>query len=194
MNTNSAGNSSTTTHAPAANFATTITITVIPVAKAPSPLTSIPRATSNPDAVRHQCPTIPACDKVNAINAPTANKGIRRSVTPPNKISKSPAKSASAQMPCENTSRRPQRLPKRLHSVTNGLDASQSRTPRGKRLGQDPHSHQLQRRGLPRRRLSQSHHRYRMSPRSDHPIQPNHDHHRQSPDKKIIRSLKRRPR
>ena len=107
MNSTAAGNSSTTTQAPSANFATTITSAVIPVAKAPSPFTRMLCQVPAHDAVLTQCPTIPTCDKVNARNAPTANKGISRSVTPPNRISSSPARIASAQIPSEYTSRRP---------------------------------------------------------------------------------------
>src|SRR5208282_3509347 len=88
-------------------------------------------------------------------------------------------------------SRRNHRFPERLHSVTNRLDARQSRASRSKRPKQQPQSHRLQsRRSLLRRR----HHRDWMPPRRHHLVKPNHNHHRQSSHKQIGRSNKCRPR
>ena len=38
--------------------------------------------------VRHQWPTMPACESVKARKAPTANSGINRSVMPPKMINR----------------------------------------------------------------------------------------------------------
>ena len=73
--------SSTLTHAPEVNFATSTTISVTPVASAPIPLINMLCRAPRP-GLRIQCPTIPACESVNARNAPMANSGISRSVTP----------------------------------------------------------------------------------------------------------------
>ncbi len=56
---------------------------------APSPFTIMLCSAPGPRVLR-QCPTIPACDSVNARNAPIANSGINRSVTPRKIISKIP--------------------------------------------------------------------------------------------------------
>src|SRR5579883_2997522 len=71
-----------TTQAPSVNFAASTTRTVAPVARAPTPLTTMLVRACRPP-VRFQCATIPACESVKARNAPTANSGIKRSVTPP---------------------------------------------------------------------------------------------------------------
>ena len=82
------GSSSVITHAPSANFATSTTTRVTPVARAPSPLIDdVERRGARPPA-RSQCATMPACESVNARNAPTANSGISRSVMPPKTISR----------------------------------------------------------------------------------------------------------
>ena len=48
-----------------------------------------------------QCATIPACERVNAKNAPMANKGIRLSVMPPKPMSSPADRTASTSMPRE---------------------------------------------------------------------------------------------
>src|ERR1035438_7787232 len=48
-----------------------------------------------------QWKTMPVCESVNARKAPTANSGIRRSVTPPNRINITAASAASTYTPWE---------------------------------------------------------------------------------------------
>src|SRR4051794_14545611 len=52
---------------------------------------------------RHQCTTIPACDRVNERNTPTAYRGISLEVSPPKPETSIAAKSASAAMPLLKT-------------------------------------------------------------------------------------------
>ena len=92
--------SRTLTQAPEVNFATSTTTSVTPVATAPRPLTSMFRTAPGPRFL-HQWPTIPACESVNARNAPIAKSGISRSVTPPKTISRIAASAKSTTMPCE---------------------------------------------------------------------------------------------
>src|SRR5262245_16785300 len=84
--------------APSVNFAARTTRTVIPVAMPPNPFATMVRTAPGPPT-RNQWPTIPACDSVNARNAPTANSGMRRSVTPRNTIKSSLASTASDTIP-----------------------------------------------------------------------------------------------
>src|SRR5208283_790269 len=97
---------SSVNHAPSTNFATSTTTTVTPVTNAPNPFTSAYFLQCGALAF-HQCRTIPACESVNARNAPTAYNGINRSVTPPNRNSSTPANTASTTIPCVYTSLRP---------------------------------------------------------------------------------------
>ena len=88
------------TQAPSRNLETSTTTSVTPVQTAPAALIAIDFRACGPPS-RHQCATIPACESVNARNAPTANSGIRWSVIPPKAI-RSPADSAArTRMPCE---------------------------------------------------------------------------------------------
>ena len=77
------------THAPSTNLAAITTTRATAVATVPMALTSREAdALLSPACAmtRRQWTTMPACDSVKARNAPTANRGIRRSVMPPNAI------------------------------------------------------------------------------------------------------------
>ena len=86
---------------PALNFATSTITDVIPVATAPKPFTNACHSRPRCFSIFSQCTTIPACDNVNARNAPIAYRGISRSVTPPNRIRISAVNPVSAYIPCE---------------------------------------------------------------------------------------------
>ena len=75
-NSKSPGISRIMTQAPSRNFDTRTTTRVTPVQTAPAALITIDFFAWLP-ASRLQCTTIPACESVNARNAPTANSGIR---------------------------------------------------------------------------------------------------------------------
>ena len=70
------------------------------VAIAPARFVASRRRAPRPRS-RAQCATIPACDSVNAENAPTAKSGMRRSVIPRKTASRSAASTASTTMPLE---------------------------------------------------------------------------------------------
>ena len=59
----------TAIQAPSANFETTTTTSVMPVATAPTALIHSERRCA-PAPTRRQCCTMPACESVNARNAP----------------------------------------------------------------------------------------------------------------------------
>jgi hypothetical protein len=50
---------------------------------------------------RNQWTDMPSCESVKAMNAPTANSGISRSVIPLNTVSSNPAVAANHSMPTE---------------------------------------------------------------------------------------------
>ena len=50
---------------------------------------------------------MPACERVNDRNTPTAYSGMRAWVSPPNSHSSAPATSANSRIPFENTRRSP---------------------------------------------------------------------------------------
>ncbi len=95
-----------TIHAPPANLLAPMTSKATPVAAAPSPLSAARGAQPGPRS-RHQWTTMPACDRVKARNAPTANRGIRAWVSPPKTTTSSAARPASSRIPLEKTSRSP---------------------------------------------------------------------------------------
>jgi len=91
------------------NFATRITTRADPLRRAPAPL--IARLYRHPGSrSRRWCAVIPACEKVNALKAPTANRGIRRSMLAPSKIVISEARQARARIPADRARRHPLRV------------------------------------------------------------------------------------
>jgi hypothetical protein len=64
------GMKSSVIQAPSTNFATSTTTTVTPVTNAPNPFTRALQPMRA--AIFRQCITMPACESVNARNAPTA--------------------------------------------------------------------------------------------------------------------------
>ena len=94
------------THAPSVNFETTTTSVTTAVAAAPTALMASRRG--QPDSRRRQwCTTMPACERVNAKNRPTANSGMSALTSPPNATSRVPAATASTSIPFDRTSRSP---------------------------------------------------------------------------------------
>src|SRR5271156_6225405 len=82
-------------HAPSVNLATSTMTSVMPVARAPTPLMIMRRSVPLPPS-RFQCITMPAWESVKARKAPMAKSG--RSVTPPKTIRRSAAKPTRATM------------------------------------------------------------------------------------------------
>ena len=79
------GISNATNHAPEVNLAASTMSVVAPVATAPVPLTNMcqPRPVWLASCFC-QCFTIPACERVNARNAPIAYSEMMLSMLPPN--------------------------------------------------------------------------------------------------------------
>ena len=108
MTTNS-GITSRVIHAPSRNLLTPMISRAEPVANAPAPLMNALARQCGP-FTSIQCRTMPVCDSVNAVKAPTANNGTRACDLPPKIMIKAAVAVASTRMPLLNTSRSPKPL------------------------------------------------------------------------------------
>ena len=121
MPTTSSGTTTTTSHAPSANFAAAKMSVTIAVAMAPTPL--IARLRRQPGSrVRRQWTTMPSCDSVIDVNTPTAYSGISASTRPPNAATTTIARTASAMIPELNARRSPR------YANRDGISPSRARS------------------------------------------------------------------
>src|SRR5438309_5620933 len=92
--------------APDVNLETSTTTRMIDVAVAPTALIAMPDL--QPRSLRRRWwRTIPAWDRVKAVNSPTAKSGTSAATAPPKAQSRRAAAAARAMMPWEKTSRSP---------------------------------------------------------------------------------------